>query len=80
MCNSYDTILFSCGPLSKVLISDLIDKCNCNLIDLGSVLNAILNLEDEWSMSWTKEINIIEKIKSFKDKLEYINESNNFIS
>jgi hypothetical protein len=66
----YDTILFSCGPLAKVLIADLIDKCSCNLIDLGSILNAILNLTDQWTMSWTKEINIEEKIKMFKNKLE----------
>lgn len=67
--NSYDTILFSCGPLSKVLIPDLVDKCKCNLIDLGSVLNAILNLTDQWTMSWIKTIDLEKQIKIFKNGL-----------
>ena len=66
-CNKYETILFSCGPVSKVLIADLIDKCSCNLIDLGSVLNAILDLTNGWTMSWIKDINLKKQIKIFKD-------------
>jgi len=64
--NNYETIIFSCGPLGKVLVADLINKCNCNLIDLGSVLNAILNLTNQWTMSWIKEINLKEQIDIFK--------------
>jgi hypothetical protein len=70
ICNSYDNIVFSCGPLAKVLVSDFIDKCNANLIDFGSVLNAILNMEDQWTMSWTEGINMPEKIKNFIEKVE----------
>ncbi len=73
ICNNYDTILFSCGPLAKVLVADLVDKCKTNLIDFGSVLNAILDLTGMWTMSWTKEIdlqkqriNFINKIKELK--------------
>ena len=39
----YRNIIFSAGPISKVLISDLIDKCETNLIDLGSSLGVIIN-------------------------------------
>jgi len=70
VCNNYDNILFSCGPLSNVLISDLINECNCNLINFGSVINAILNLTNDWTMSWTKNVNMEEKIKNFKNNLK----------
>lgn len=39
----YKNIIFACGPLSKILIADLIRECNSNLIDLGSVLGIIIN-------------------------------------
>jgi len=41
--NKYKNMIFSCGAISKVLISDLIDKCRCNLIDLGSGIGVIIN-------------------------------------
>jgi hypothetical protein len=70
ICNNYDTILFSCGPLSKILVADFIDECDCNLIDLGSVLNAILYLKNEWPMSWVKEINLEKQIQKFFNNLK----------
>jgi len=42
-CCKYKNIIFACGPLSKILIADLTNKCNSNLIDLGSVFGIIIN-------------------------------------
>ena len=67
ICNNYKTILFSCGPLSKVLIADLIDVSKCNLIDLGSVMNAILDLTNDWTMSWIKDIDLKKQINIFRE-------------
>ena len=39
----YKNIIFSAGPISKVLIADLIDKCEAHLIDLGSGIAPIIN-------------------------------------
>ena len=41
--NKVDNILFACGPTSGVFIADLINILDANLVDIGSVLNAILN-------------------------------------
>jgi hypothetical protein len=70
ICNNYDTIIFSCGPLAKVLVADLIDKCKTNLIDFGSVLNAILDLTSMWTMSWTKDIDLQQKRNNFINKIK----------
>jgi hypothetical protein len=43
ICNNFRNIIFACGPLSKILIADLIDICNANLIDLGSIFGIIIN-------------------------------------
>lgn len=69
ICKNYDNIVFSCGPLAKILVVDLIDKCECNLIDFGSVLNALLNLTNEWTMSWTKSVDMNQKRLNFINKL-----------
>lgn len=73
-CNLYNNIIFSCGPIGKVLIGDLIDKCNSNLIDFGSMINVILAKENivylsKWSMSWTRNINVNEIGKRFFDSI-----------
>lgn len=73
ICIDYNTILFSCGPVGKVLIPNLINKCNSNLIDFGAMLNAILDLSNQWPMSWSKEINLEEKRKNFLEKLKQKN-------
>lgn len=39
----YKNIVFSAGPIAKVLIADLIDKCEAHLIDLGSSIGVIIN-------------------------------------
>ena len=38
----YKNIIFGCGPIGKVLIADLIDKCQSHLIDLGSSIGIII--------------------------------------
>jgi len=69
-CNDYENILFACGPIGKVLIADLANNYKCNLIDLGAVLNAILNMTDKWPMSWVKEIDLQKQVNGFCEKLE----------
>jgi hypothetical protein len=34
----YENIIFCCGPIGKVLIGDLVNHCNSNLIDFGSMI------------------------------------------
>jgi len=77
--NNFDNILFACGPVGKVLLADLVDICGSNLIDLGAVINAIMNeysqgdksLVDQWYMSWAqKDINLKECADDFFNKLE----------
>lgn len=70
VCNNYSNILFSCGPIGKVLIADLANLCDCNLIDVGAVLNAILGITGRWPMSWVKSINLEEKRNQFFNKLK----------
>jgi hypothetical protein len=65
ICNNYETILFSCGPIAKVLVADFINKCSCNLIDIGSILNVILNLTKRWTISWTKGVNVQKQLGKF---------------
>jgi len=43
ICKNFKNIIFGCGPLSKILIADLITQCNSNLIDLGSIIGIIVN-------------------------------------
>ena len=75
LCESFDNIIFSCGPIGKILITDLIDKCNSNLIDMGAVINAILNpysnkqIINQWTMSWVNNVNIQQKSNEFFLKL-----------
>ena len=63
-CNKYDNILFSCGPIGKVLLVDLISHFKGNLIDFGSLVNAILDpyckksLVAQWDMSWSRKVNL----------------------
>jgi hypothetical protein len=52
------------------LVADLIDKCKTNLIDFGSVLNAILDLTSMWTMSWTKDIDLQQKRNNFINKIK----------
>jgi len=40
---NFDNIIFGCGPLAKVLIADLVNVCDSNLIDLGSIIGIIVN-------------------------------------
>ncbi len=78
--NKADNIIFACGAISEVLISDLIGVCEANLVDLGSILNVILNeyainkkpLVQLHRMSWTKTANIKKQTDIFFKKLEEI--------
>lgn len=65
ICNNFDNILFACGPIGKVLLTDLIDVCDSSLIDIGALLNAIINeysqgkpLIRQWTMGWARLIDI----------------------
>jgi len=78
--NKVDNIIFACGAISEILISDLISVCEANLVDLGSVMNAILNeyainkkpLVQLHRMSWTNAVNIKKQADMFFKKLEKI--------
>ena len=54
ICKNFQNILIACGSLSKVLLVDLIGECNANLIDIGSLINAMCGKEKIWPMSWTE--------------------------
>jgi hypothetical protein len=73
--NSYDNIIFCCGQVGKYLISESIKKCDSNLIDLGSIINAILYKHDpslikKWPMSWTNGMDILSMSEEFFKKIK----------
>jgi len=72
--NSFDNIVFACGPIGKVLIADMADKCSSNLADFGSMINAILynidkSIIENWSMSWAVYVDMKEKCNLFQKSL-----------
>lgn len=76
--NKFDNINFSCGPVGKVLAVDLIPVCECNMIDVGAFLNAVVNessrgntpLVKQWPMSWARETDIKACSTKFFERLE----------
>jgi len=67
ICEGFDNILFACGPTGKVILSDIVDKTNANLVDIGSLLPAILSINDKnmvktWSMSGYKPYSNLDKL------------------
>jgi len=79
--NSYDNVVFACGPIGKVLLADMIGLSGSNLIDVGSLMNAIVNsystgkpLIEQWPMSWTKILIYKSCLVGFLMKLGVINE------
>lgn len=76
-CKKFDNIVFICGPLSKVLVADLVDKCDANLVDMGAMANALLDGFDphkkltlEWTMSWTRDKPLMQLSESFLNNLK----------
>jgi len=80
--NKIDNIIFACGPTSGAFIADFINICDANLVDIGSVLNAILNdytinkppLIKLHRMSWTNAVDIKKQSDMFFKKLKEIGE------
>ena len=75
-CKRFDNVVFICGPLSKILVADLIDECDANLIDMGSMANALLDgfnsnkkLTSQWTMSWTRKAPLDQLSESFLNNL-----------
>ncbi len=74
---NYDSILFACGPTSKVLLARMIDKCECNLIDVGAIVNALTGIHGAysakkpltWRMSWAAKEDMEKLYNRFLDKL-----------
>lgn len=67
--DKYDTILFACGPCGpcgKAILTEIEPICKHNLVDIGSLVNAIIdgafpgkyNMTKKWTMSWSKECNL----------------------
>jgi hypothetical protein len=70
-CGKYKNIILACGPLSKVLLVDLIDECDAHLIDVGSLINAICHKEQMWTMTWASQIPLKEYINRFLEKVKH---------
>jgi len=67
---NFKNIILGCSVLSKILLVDLIDECSANLVDVGSILNAICRKENEWSMSWVKHIDLHKCQNNFLSKVK----------
>lgn len=67
---NFKNIILACGPLSKVLLVDLVDKCDANLIDSGSIINAICGRESMWAMSWALSVDITSCRNNFLSKIK----------
>jgi len=77
-----DNIILACGPTAGVFIADLINVCEANLVDIGSVINAILNgyainkppLIKLHRMSWAHGLDVKRQSDIFFKKLKKIGE------
>lgn len=74
-----DNIIFACGPIGKVLLSDLTISSKANLIDLGSLINAVIDgldssqhLVKKWHMSWCENRDLKFFSESFIEKVKEI--------
>jgi hypothetical protein len=67
---NFQNIVLCCGPLSKVLVVDLIEHCDAHLVDLGCITNAVCGKDDIWTMSWTKTVNLKECANNFLSKVK----------
>lgn len=65
--NEFDNILFACGPIGKVILSDVINKTNANLVDLGHLMDAILQTENlsSWANGAKRQGNLKKYIDNF---------------
>ena len=72
ICKNFENILIACGSLSKVLLVDLIDECEANLIDIGSMINALCGKENTWPMSWTGTVDLKIHKNNFLSKLKVL--------
>jgi hypothetical protein len=43
ICRNFKNIVFACGPVSNILLCDLIDVCDSNLVDWGSAAGVVIN-------------------------------------
>lgn len=78
--SNYRNIIISCGPLAKWLVSYL-TRCvalnswfqepvnSINIIDLGSLTNAFIGKENEWTMSWTNTVDLAPLRKRLLEKI-----------
>lgn len=74
----YDNVLFCCGPIGKVLLVDLIDECEGNLVDLGCLINAIIDsilysdrrTIKSWNMSWANTADIYKCVDKLLSKIQ----------
>ena len=69
----YKNIIFSAGPIAKVLIADLVDKCESHLIDLGSSFGVIINpysIDYQVVRCWPNCLNRedLKVVKKYSDK------------
>jgi len=75
----YDNILFCCGPVGKIWLTKLVNICNSNLVDIGSLINAIISGDTDdrsfvkkWNMSWANGINLCKLSKLFFNNIKLI--------
>ena len=74
--DKYETILFACGPCGKALLTEIEPLCQHHLVDIGSLVNAIVDgafpgkysLTKKWTMTWSKEHNLTKCVENlFKE-------------
>ena len=79
--NEYDNILFCCGPTGKVLLSQLFNVCDSNMVDLGCLINAIIDgalgkdggTVRRWNMNWVDNFSLPKITGNFFNQLQKIN-------
>jgi len=70
LAKNFKNVVLCCGPLSKVLVVDLIDQCSGHVVDLGCVTNAVCGKDSMWTMSWTKTVNLKLVANNFLSKIK----------
>ncbi len=81
--NMYDNIIISCGPVAKAFASDLMQCTTANIVDMGGVINALIDPNDSrgllkswtggWTMSWTRQQDLPRLTDRFFENISMYN-------
>jgi len=67
--DNFKNVVFAIGAVGKVIATDIIDKCEANILDIGSLLNILAGVEGQWPASWTNSVDLEKRRLLFRIKV-----------